>query len=188
MKKLIGTVVAVIFIAAAVFGSSGIKKGDVKVSTVKNNPAKGLSLLNANTNLKVEWNEQFTIPSAVMGKLTEPGFVKKNSLKEDVLRFLTSNKELFGIQNPTDELELLGNFEDELGQTHIKFQQRYANIKIFKGQMIVHVSSDGSIIGVNGKYYPTLIFNAKPNISTAQAITTAKNYLGSYSSTKEKLN
>ena len=164
------------------FKGTGIKQGDLKVSVVKNNPKLTLQKLNAaaNSGLNIEWNENFTIPSSITGDLTQSGYVRTNSQKEDVLTFLTENKELFGLQNPIDELNLLSTTTDELGQTHLKFQQKFENVILFKGQLIVHISGDGKVIGVNGKYYPTLTFNTKPNISPDQAIVSAKKFLESY--------
>jgi len=95
--------------------------------------------------------------------------------------YLSANKELFGIVNPDKELELLSSYKDELGQTHAKFQQKINNVKIFKGQLIVHFQEDGKIIGVNGKYYPTLKFNDIPNITENEAMNLAKNFLQNYS-------
>ncbi|MFA4923549.1 MAG: M4 family metallopeptidase, partial [Ignavibacteriaceae bacterium] len=130
----------------------------------------------------IEWNESFTVPSSITGNLTQSGYVRSNSRKEDVVNFLAENKELFGLQNPAAELDLMTVTEDNLGQTHLKFQQKYENVILFKGQLIVHISNDGRIIGVNGKYYPTLIFNTQPKITSDQAIAAAKNYLGNYES------
>ena len=161
---------------------TGIKQGNLCITRFKNNPTQGADLLKSKMNsaLNVEWNESFSVPTSVMGNLTQAGYVKNNTRKEDVLRFLTENKELFGIQNPSNELDLLSSTTDELGQTHLKFQQKYDDVILFKGQMIVHITDDGSIVGVNGKYYPTLIFNSKPQITVDQAISSAKNYLSKY--------
>ncbi|MDP4116881.1 MAG: M4 family metallopeptidase, partial [Bacteroidota bacterium] len=130
--------------------------------------------------INIEWNENYNIPSSVMGQLTESGFAKKSSLKEDAIQFLAQNKELFGINNPASELKLISSFTDDLNQTHLKFQQMYEDVIIYKGQIIVHISSDGRIIGVNGKYYPTPEFNTKPDITSLQAISAASGYMGAY--------
>lgn len=161
---------------------SGIKQGDLSVAKFKNNSIRGLELLKSkmNTNLNVEWNELYSVPTSITGNLTQAGYVRSNSRKEDVLKFLTENIELFGIQNPENELDLLAVISDDLGQTHLKFQQKYENVLLQKGQMIIHVADDGRIIGVNGKYYPTLIFNTKPKITSEQAISWAKIFLGKY--------
>lgn len=158
----------------------GLKQGDLSVAKFINNSTRGLELLKVkmNANPNVEWNESYSVPASITGNLTQAGYVRSNSRKEDVIKFLAENSELFGIQNPPNELDLLAVTSDNLGQTHLKFQQKYENVFLQKGQMIIHVADDGSIIGVNGKYYPTLIFNTKPTISAAQAISSAKIFLG----------
>ncbi len=178
------TLAVVVTISGFGFKGNGIKQGDIKITVNKNNPKLAIEKLEALTSsrLSVEWNENFTIPSSIMGDLTKPGFVKSNSQKEDVLRFLTENKELFGLQNPSNELNLLSTTTDELGQTHLKFQQKFENVTLYKGQLIVHISGDGKVIGINGKYYPTLTFKTQPDISVEQAISSAKNYLTGYES------
>ena len=176
------TLLMTVTISGFGFKGTGIKQGDRKVTVVKNNPKLTIEKLKAATNsgLNIEWHENFTIPSSITGDLTQSGYVRTNSPKEDVLTFLTENKELFGLQNPFNELNLLSTTTDELGQTHLKFQQKYENVVLLKGQLIVHISDDGKVIGVNGKYYPTLTFNTKPNISSDQAIVSAKKKLENY--------
>ncbi|MFA6979185.1 MAG: M4 family metallopeptidase [Ignavibacteriaceae bacterium] len=180
MKYLLTiTLLVVVTFFSFGFKGTGIKQGDLKVKVVRNNPLPAFQKLKAITNsgLNIEWNENFTVPSSITGDLTKSGYVRNNSRKEDVLTFLTENKELFGLQDPTNELNLLTTTSDELGQTHLKFQQKYENVILFRGQLIVHISGDGKVIGVNGKYYPTLTFNTKPNILPDQAVVVAKKFL-----------
>lgn len=172
----------VIVFAGFIPKDNGIKSETLNVKITKNHPAKAIETLKSkiNSNINVEWNESYSIPSFISGKLTTSGYVNMTSVKNDVIRFLTENKEIFGLVNPSEELKLVNIEKDEFGQSHLKFQQVYKNVILFKGQMIVHISDDGSIIGVNGKYYPTLIFDTLPAINSFEAITAAKNYLGKY--------
>ena len=164
------------------FNGTGIKQGELKVTFHKHDAKQGLEILRSKafSKINIEWNENYNTPSSVMGQLTESGFAKKSSLKEDAIQFLTQNKELFGLNNPASELKLISSFTDDLNQIHLKFQQMYENVIIYKGQIIVHISSDGRIIGVNGKYYPTPEFNTKPDITSLQAISAASGYMGAY--------
>ncbi len=181
------SILIVIAFCGFISKDTGIKQGELQVSITKNDPDKGLELLRAkmNSGFNIDWNESFSVPSSITGNLTQTGYVRSTSRKEDALKFIAENKELFGLQNPSNELDLLTASVDDLGQTHLKFQQKYENVILFKGQLIVHISNDGRVIGVNGKYYPTLQFNTKPNITSNQAISAAKNYLGNYKSLTE---
>lgn len=168
------------------YSNAGIKQGDLKVTFTKNDGLKGIEVLKSKAFSKIDivWNENFKIPSSVSGNLTAPGFARTGSYKEDGLSFIRQNKELFGIVNPEAELKLLSTFKDDIGQTHLKFQQTINNVLLLKGQIIIHISDDGRIIGVNGKYYPTPIFDSKPGIAISQAVSYAKNFLNTYKSTE----
>lgn len=187
MKNNIYLIITSVFLFSAFYMSEpGVKNAEFKVTVTKNIPSKGLEILKAKTKnrFRIDWNESYTIPSSIMGELTSAGYVKNNFKTEGALRFLSENKELFGIQNPSEELKLISSTDDEFGQTHIKFQQKFGNVILFKGQLIVHISKDGKIVGVNGRYYPTLNFNTEPKINVGDAISSAKNFLGNYNATR----
>ena len=181
-------IAAVIFFLGFSFNGSGIKQGDLSVTFNKHNSKKGLETLKqkAASKVNIEWNENFDIPLSITGNLTENGFAKKSTLKEDALSFLAQNKDLFGIANPENELDFVSSFTDNLNQTHLKFQQKVKNIIIYKGQLIVHISNEGRITGLNGRYYPTPQFNTSPGISQSQAITLAAASIGDNKSQSSK--
>lgn len=149
--------------------------------------AQGIKILESRVGYKinVEWNEHNSTPTFVSGKLTSVGYSSSANQLIDGIRFLSENRELFGLKDPEHELKVISNVTDELGMTHVKYQQEVNGVKIFHGQLIVHFNADGSIESVNGTYYPTPEMNTTPAIAKQTAIGIAKSNLGEYKSSSE---
>jgi bacillolysin len=157
------------------------------VQFYKHDSQKGYRNLESNLNhkLNVVWNKYNTTPSSISGKLTVKGYATPSDKSADGIRFLSENKELFGLKEPAKELEVISNITDELSMTHVKYQQVINGIKIFQGQLIVHFNSDGSIESVNGRYFPTPEINTIPAISKEAAISTSEKSLKHYNPTSK---
>lgn len=166
--------------------NSGIKFSNLNVKFYNHNSEQGLRTLESKVGHKihVEWNENNLTPAFISGKLTNAGYTSSSNMSEDGIKFLSENKELFGLKNPKEELSVISNFTDELSMTHIKYQQMLNGIKIFHGQLIIHFNSDGSIESFNGRYFPTPEMNTIPSINNNTAIDIAKNKLENYTPTK----
>ncbi len=131
--------------------------------------------------LAVTWNRRNMTPSSITGGLTAPGYSTASDKVADGVRFLVENVQLFGLKDPANELRPISQFVDDLGMTHVKYQQQIGGVTIFQGQLIVHFARDGSVAGMNGRYYPTPDVNAVPAISAENAIAIALRSLGRYS-------
>ncbi|MBU1422963.1 MAG: hypothetical protein KKG06_07245, partial [Bacteroidetes bacterium] len=166
--------------------NSGIKSSNLNVKFYNHNSEQGLRTLESKVGHKihVEWNEHNSTPTFIRGKLTNASYSVSDDKTIDGIRFLSANKELFGLKNPYQELKVISNFTDELGMTHVKYQQMLNSIKIFHGQLIIHFNSDGSIESFNGRYFPTPEMNTIPSINNNTAIDIAKNKLENYTPTK----
>ncbi len=165
----------------------GIKSSNLSVKFYYHNTENGLRALESKVGHKVqiEWNENNSTPTFVSGKLTQAGFSNSADKSVDGIRFLSENKDLFGLKEPDKELKVISNITDENGMTHIKYQQHINGVKIFHGQLIAHFNSDGAVESVNGRYYPTPDINTIPSIDIHTAIQIAKDKLGTYQSTDE---
>ncbi len=98
----------------------------------------------------------------------------KTSIKEAAFQYLDNIKEMIGIQEPATEFKTINIHNDDYGLTHIKLQQYYNNIKVYRGQVFVH-GKDGLMVKFNGEYFPTPdIEDLTPTISTEQAFEIAK--------------
>ncbi|MDP2207280.1 MAG: M4 family metallopeptidase [Bacteroidota bacterium] len=166
----------------------GIKSSNLSVKFYYHNTENGLRALESKVGHKVQikWSENNSTPTFVSGKLTQAGFSYSSDKADDGIRFLSENKDLFGLREPAKELKVISNITDEIGMTHIKYQQQVNGVKIFHGQLIAHFNSDGAVESVNGRYYPTPDINTIPSINIHTAIQIAKDKLGSYQSTGEQ--
>lgn len=77
--------------------------------------------------------------------------------------FLADYGSLFGLDNAYANLSVLETHTDNLGMTHVRFNQMHNDIPVFGGQMIVHLNADG-VTAANG--------NIVPNIAIPQAAIT----------------
>ncbi len=176
----------------AAFGYSAAGNGGIKVKGFnreyfKHDPAKGLLALKSSVSGKItaEWNKENSTPAYVGGGLTRNGFAKSKDKSNDGIRFLTENKELFGLSQPAEELKLETSITDELSMTHCKYQQTIKGLKIYPSELIVHFNSEGGIESVTGNYIPTPIIDLNPAISADIAVSIAKKELLNYNPVSE---
>jgi Zn-dependent metalloprotease len=162
-------------------GSSGIKSSSSNVSYFKNNTALGYKLLQSKITGKLDLilNKTNSTPSFISGKLTNTGYSNSTNKSPDAMRFLADNKDLFALSNPAQELKVISDFTDQIGMTHIKYQQLINGYRILPSELIVHFNPDGSIESVNGNYLPTPVVPTTPSLSNASAISIAENKIGS---------
>ncbi|MBN1290827.1 MAG: M4 family metallopeptidase [Candidatus Latescibacteria bacterium] len=125
----------------------------------------------------------FYIDSNTMEHLN-PGAEKNASgvtSDERALIFLESNKNLFLLDSPRDELELISSTVTSDGRKHVKFQQIYRGLRIWGQQLVIHFDSNDTPYSFNGRYVPTPS-NLDPDgmqIQKNAAIETAMNNLSS---------
>jgi bacillolysin/thermolysin len=179
---------AFIFLGMNVNVKSGVKTSKYPANIKADNPRLALELLakRVDHKLEVEWNGMNSSPAYIGGTLTAKGYASSADKSLDAKRFIAENEELFGIKDPENELSVVSDFTDKLSMTHIKYQQQINGIKIFDGQLVVHIKSDGSIESVNGRYYPTEDINTTAKLSASGAISIAKDRLRDYKAENEK--
>ena len=69
--------------------------------------------------------------------------------------FLRTNCDLLRLDDPHAELVLVQRQTDELGRTHLRFQQEYQGVPVWPADIIVHLSPDGHVDVMNGAFVPT---------------------------------
>jgi bacillolysin len=69
--------------------------------------------------------------------------------------FLRANRAVLGLDSPEDELAAWQRPADELGLTHIRFEQRWHGLSVFPGGLIVHLDRAGNVYLMDGAYVPT---------------------------------
>lgn len=77
---------------------------------------------------------------------------------------------------PADELRSVQNFQDQVGQTHERFQQYYKGLPVEGGVYSVH-STNGLITHTSGEFYPIDALDVNPALNQAMALNYALNYV-----------
>ncbi len=136
--------------------------------------------VNNSTQISVKWNEYNIAPILVAGKLDKGNSLQTSASYEQAsIKFLKKFKNVFVLNDPQTELKKIQEITDDLGNTHIKFNQYFHGLRVFGAQLIVHFNSLGEIYLFNGRYIPSFIIPINPSISNTEAIRIA--------STKSKL-
>ncbi|MFK7934281.1 MAG: M4 family metallopeptidase [Saprospiraceae bacterium] len=86
---------------------------------------------------------------------------------------------LMEVKNPQAEFTPILVETDELGQTHIKYQQQYNGVEIYGAEVIVH-TDEAVVTKVNGRYYPTPALEMTANLSAQQVLASAKSELPNF--------
>lgn len=129
-----------------------------------------LSLLNElkrdDPDLAFEWNETSGIASFVRGKLygSEPRDAKPEIL---IRRFLSKFGELFGPSNISEDLTLLRTLNDDLGWSHLEFQQVYSlnqsgeaqtqRVEIYGSKLAAHFTDDLTLVEVQSSCWREIV-------------------------------
>ena len=92
---------------------------------------------------------------------------------EKVRSFLKKYGPIFGLQNPETELTQRIEKDDDLGGSHITYDQYYNGVPVFGGVLIAHFDKAGALRSVNGSVAPFVKLDTKPEISRESASATA---------------
>ena len=68
-------------------------------------------------------------------------------------RFLEQHKSLLNAEG-TETFAPIGEFSDEMGQTHIRLQQRINGLPVVGAEFLVHADADRNVVGMNGRFTP----------------------------------
>ena len=69
--------------------------------------------------------------------------------------FLGTNCDLLRLDDPHAELALTRRHTDDLGRTHLRFQQEYQGLPVWPADVIVHLNPAGHVDVMNGVFVPT---------------------------------
>ncbi|MEH7126547.1 M4 family metallopeptidase [Bacillus sp. JJ1532] len=141
--------------------SSALLMGSIPVSSV-------FALqVNSNADSSVqaskEWNEKASVPVFVKERFSEKF---SSSDPSNALNYLKKNEAKTGIKNPDKNLKVKGVQKDELGMTHVRFQQSVNEVNIEGSELIVHFNENNEVVSVNGRIYQNI---ADDEVSTTAA-------------------
>lgn len=121
---------------------------------------KGLQKIDPNA--QVTWDEKTGTPSHLRGSFSGPQAGAPETIAQ---QFLTAHKGLFAMKAPEEEVQLKGVTTDARGNKHVRYRQVYKTLPVFGGELVVHLTSDNAVRGVNGKYTPGIDLPTDPKIS-----------------------
>jgi hypothetical protein len=90
-----------------------------------------------------------------------------------VTSFLSLHGAVFGIQQASTQLVLVDARQDQYGHTRVSFQQMHHGLPVLGAVLRGHVSADGRLTAVSGKFVPSIHVSTRAQISRAAAVRTA---------------
>ena len=131
--------------------SSAMLVGSIPVSSVFAQPSD--SSLAGSGQASKEWNEKASVPLFVKERFTEKF---SSSTASDALNYLKKNQDKTGIPHPDQNLKVKSTQKDQLGMTHVRFNQSVNGLKVEGAEVIVHFNKNNEIVSVNGRTNQTI--------------------------------
>lgn len=98
--------------------------------------------------------------------------------KEDAYAYLTAIGHQLGLDNPAREIVITGEETDEMGQVHLRLEQRYEGVSVYPADGRLHASSSEGFDLFTGRFLPTPTgLNTTPTLSEQEARTQVRSKL-----------
>jgi bacillolysin len=152
--------------------SSAMLVGSIPVSSVFAQPSD--SSLTGNGQASKEWNEKASVPLFVKERFAEKF---SSSTPSNALNYLKNNESKTGIKDPERNLKVKNVEKDELGMTHVRFNQTVNGVNVEGSDIIVHFNKDNEVVSVNGRMNETIDnvdMDTTASIRSEAALKTAK--------------
>ncbi len=115
-------------------------------------------------------NTEGGVPAMIQGVLPDASS-RELPLETRAVQYLDAIKAAMQVKNPIDEFEIKSIEKDELGQSHVRMQQKFGSLPVWGGEVIVH-ERGGKIELMNGAYFPTpSVLTLNPTVLKASAET-----------------
>ncbi|MEW8971599.1 MAG: M4 family metallopeptidase [Mesobacillus sp.] len=131
--------------------SSAMLVGSIPVSSVLAQPADS-SVAGSGQAFK-EWNEKASVPLFVKERYSEKF---SSSTASNALNYLKKNQDKTGIPHPDQNLKVKSTEKDQLGMTHVRFNQSVNGVNVEGAEVIVHFNKNNEIVSVNGRTTQTI--------------------------------
>jgi bacillolysin len=131
--------------------SSAMLVGSIPISSVLAQPDEA-QVVNSVQALK-EWNEKANVPIFVKERMTKKF---SESTSDEALNYLKENQGKTGILHPDKNLKMKSVQKDELGMTHVRFNQSVNGVNVEGAEIIVHFNKDNEVVSVNGRMNQTI--------------------------------
>jgi len=157
----------------AIFISMGIQISELTPQTERQ--IMGLNqLMQLDTTMQVTWDKKVSAPTRLQGRLSKP---VQAVAPEIAIQFFNTNKTLFSITDPSQELEVIKTRTDNRGWKHVRIQQKYKSLRVEGKTYLVHINPEQEVRMVNGNFLPQIQVDTSPVIDSSVAIANAHNDL-----------
>ncbi|RFU61855.1 M4 family metallopeptidase [Peribacillus glennii] len=133
------------FLVPAVLTST-LLAGSIPVSSVFAEPVNSSVVSSVQASKK--WNQKASVPVFVKERFAEKF---SSSTPSNALNYLEKNQDKTGIKNPDKNLKAKGSQKDELGMTHVRFNQSINGVNVEGSEITVHFNKNNEVVSVNGR-------------------------------------
>ena len=117
--------------------------------------------------LNVVATNAFGFPTAISGVLPNSAV----AIEKQTTDYLDAISRALHIANPTSEFEVTSTETDDLGQTHIRLEQRFEGLRVQYGELTLHTNAAGKIHFATGHTFPTANINGQNfRLSESEAV------------------
>jgi Zn-dependent metalloprotease len=107
-----------------------------------------------------------------IGCLTCP---EENPAAKAAREYIEQHKSDFGLRDQLDEMLICDVQEEQLGMTHVRFNQHYRGVFVVGGELIVHLNPNLTVSSVSGRTIPGITIDTRYQIEPRDALLTALN-------------
>ena len=160
--------------------SSALLVGSIPVSSVFAKPVNSSEV--SSVQASKEWNKKASVPVFVKERFAEKF---PSSTPSNALNYLKKNEVKTGIKNPGKNLKVKDTQTDELGMTHVRFNQSINGVNVEGSEVIVHFNKDNEVVSVNGRVNQTIADDAVDTTATLSIDAALKTALSSVKAPEE---
>ena len=91
--------------------------------------------------------------------------------------FIEKNRNLLNAEG-SETFEPMGQFADDMGQTHVRLQQRINNLPVVGAEFIVHTDADRNVFAMNGRFTPDRGLPREASVDGWSAVQRAAEQMG----------
>jgi len=160
--------------------SSALLVGSIPVSSVFAKPVNSSEV--SSVQASKEWNKKASVPVFVKERFAEKF---PSSTPSNALNYLKKNEVKTGIKNPGKNLKVKDTQTDELGMTHVRYNQSINGVNVEGSEVIVHFNKDNEVVSVNGRVNQTIADDAVDTTATLSIDAALKTALSSVKAPEE---
>lgn len=160
--------------------SSAMLAGSFPISNVWANPIDSKVVTSVQASEK--WNAKASVPVFVKERQAEK-FSSSNT--SNALSYLKKNQDKTGVKDPEKNLKVKNVQKDELGMTHVRFDQSINGVKVEGAEVIVHFNENNEITSVNGRVNQTITDAAVDTKATLSSDSALKKALSAVNAPEE---